>query len=93
MAQPSPQATGCCSCIRKPRSSRAGKWKRNPSSPGEDGTPARRGVPFRAGGFRRRSRRAEAKAALRTTLFALPYGDQGLLIPKRLYQKLGGYRA
>jgi glycosyltransferase involved in cell wall biosynthesis len=39
------------------------------------------------------ARRAEAKAALRTTLFALPYGDQGLLIPKRLYQKLGGYRA
>lgn len=39
------------------------------------------------------ARRAEAKAALRTGLFALPYGDQGLLIPKRLYQKLGGYRA
>src|ERR1700744_3965939 len=39
------------------------------------------------------ARRAEAKAALRTALFALPYGDQGLLIPKRLYQKLGGYRA
>lgn len=39
------------------------------------------------------ARRAEAKAALRTVLFALPYGDQGLLIPKRLYKKLGGYRA
>lgn len=39
------------------------------------------------------ARRAEAKAALRTGLFALPYGDQGLLIPKRLYVKLGGYRA
>jgi len=39
------------------------------------------------------ARRAEAKANLRTALFALPYGDQGLLIPKRLYQKLGGYRA
>jgi glycosyltransferase involved in cell wall biosynthesis len=39
------------------------------------------------------ARRAEAKAALRTALFALPYGDQGLLIPKRLYVKLGGYRA
>ncbi|HTC84973.1 MAG TPA: glycosyltransferase [Rhizomicrobium sp.] len=38
------------------------------------------------------ARRAEAKAALRTILFALPYGDQGLLIPKRLYQKIGGYR-
>jgi glycosyltransferase involved in cell wall biosynthesis len=39
------------------------------------------------------SRRAEAKANLRASLFALPYGDQGLLIPKRLYQKIGGYRA
>jgi glycosyltransferase involved in cell wall biosynthesis len=43
--------------------------------------------------FSGEARRAEAKAALRTMLFALPYGDQGLLIPKRLYQKLGGYRA
>ena len=39
------------------------------------------------------ARRAEAKANLRAALYALPYGDQGLLIPKRLYQKLGGYRA
>ena len=39
------------------------------------------------------ARRAEAKAALRTALFALPYGDQGLLIPRRLYKKLGGYRS
>jgi glycosyltransferase involved in cell wall biosynthesis len=38
------------------------------------------------------ARRAEAKAHLRTALFALPYGDQGLLIPKRLYHKIGGYR-
>jgi glycosyltransferase involved in cell wall biosynthesis len=43
--------------------------------------------------FSGEARRAEAKAALRTALFALPYGDQGLLIPKRLYQKVGGYRA
>ena len=39
------------------------------------------------------ARRAEAKANFRTSLLALPYGDQGLLIPKRLYQKIGGYRA
>ena len=39
------------------------------------------------------ARRAEAKANLRAALFGLPYGDQGLLIPKRLYLKLGGYRA
>lgn len=39
------------------------------------------------------ARRAEALANLRAAVLALPYGDQGLLIPKRLYQKLGGYRA
>jgi hypothetical protein len=39
------------------------------------------------------ARRAEVKAALRGWMLALPYGDQGLLIPKRLYLKLGGYRA
>lgn len=38
------------------------------------------------------ARRAEAMTALRCWLFKLPYGDQGLLIPKRLYNKLGGYR-
>jgi hypothetical protein len=43
--------------------------------------------------FSGEARRAEAKASLRSSLFALPYGDQGLLIPKRLYQKIGGYRA
>jgi hypothetical protein len=25
-------------------------------------------------------------------MLALPYGDQGLLIPKRFYSRLGGYR-
>jgi len=39
------------------------------------------------------ARRAEARAALRNWLLALPYGDQGLLMPRRLYKKLGGYRA
>lgn len=38
------------------------------------------------------ARRAEARAGLRSWLLALPYGDQGLLIPRRLYNKLGGYR-
>ncbi len=38
------------------------------------------------------SRRREAAVALRCWLFKLPYGDQGLLITKRLYNKLGGYR-
>jgi len=39
------------------------------------------------------ARRAEVMTNLRAALLALPYGDQGLLIPKRLYLKLGGYRA
>jgi hypothetical protein len=38
------------------------------------------------------ARRREAMVAWRTGLFALPYAEQGLLIPRRLYQKLGGYR-
>lgn len=39
------------------------------------------------------ARRAEAKAALRSVLLALPYGDQGLLMPRRLYRQVGGYRS
>jgi glycosyltransferase involved in cell wall biosynthesis len=38
------------------------------------------------------ARRAEAKAAFRSWLLALPYGDQGLLMPRRLYKKVGNYR-
>jgi hypothetical protein len=30
--------------------------------------------------------------ALRCAALRLPYGDQGLLIPKRLYDDVGGYR-
>lgn len=47
---------------------------------------------FALEGFGGQARRAEAKAALRTAVLALPLGDQGLLISKRLYQKIGGYR-
>jgi len=34
----------------------------------------------------------ESLVALRRSVFALPYGDQGLLIPRRLYDEIGGYR-
>lgn len=34
----------------------------------------------------------EGLVALRRSLLALPYGDQGLLIPRRLYDEIGGYR-
>jgi len=38
------------------------------------------------------ARRAEAKAAFRSRVLGLPYGEQGLLVPRRLYRKVGGYR-
>lgn len=34
----------------------------------------------------------ERVVALRCALFKLPYGDQGLMINKRLYDQLGGFR-
>ena len=34
----------------------------------------------------------ERVVALRCRLFGLPYGDQGLLISRRLYRRLGGFR-
>jgi glycosyltransferase involved in cell wall biosynthesis len=53
-----------------------------------------RAAAFRFGldDFDARSRRLEATVALRCWLFKLPYGNQGLLIPKRLYNRLGGHR-
>jgi len=33
-----------------------------------------------------------AGAMLRTKIFAAPYGDQGLLVSRALYDKIGGYR-
>jgi glycosyltransferase involved in cell wall biosynthesis len=38
------------------------------------------------------SRRSETYAALRSTLLKLPFGEQGLLIPRTFYDQLGGYR-
>ncbi len=34
----------------------------------------------------------QAMVALRCALLALPYGDQGLLISRRLYDEIGGFR-
>ena len=34
----------------------------------------------------------ENLANIRTKIFSLPYGDQGLLISKEYYQKIGGYK-
>ena len=38
------------------------------------------------------ARRLERLVRWRNRLFGLPYGDQGLLISKRLYGRIGGYR-
>jgi len=53
----------------------------------------------RAGYFRlrfdsraRAARRMERLVAWRCRSFGLPYGDQGLLISRRLYDQLGGFR-
>jgi len=43
--------------------------------------------------FERSVRRREMLIGLRSGLLGQPCGAQGLLIPKRLYQKLGGHRA
>lgn len=40
-----------------------------------------------------RARRIERLAACRCRTFGLPYGDQGLLIERAFYQRLGGFRA
>lgn len=39
-----------------------------------------------------RPRTLEALVAARCALFRLPYGDQGLLIPRSLYDTVGGFR-
>ena len=39
------------------------------------------------------ARLVEAGVRLRVRLLALPYGDQGLLVPRSLYDAAGGYRA
>ncbi|MFN3389778.1 MAG: TIGR04283 family arsenosugar biosynthesis glycosyltransferase [Allosphingosinicella sp.] len=38
------------------------------------------------------ARLIEAGVALRVRLLRLPYGDQGLLVPRSLYEAAGGYR-
>ena len=47
---------------------------------------------FRLDDRRARARIVETIVALRCLLAGLPYGDQGLLISRRLYDQLGGYR-
>jgi rSAM/selenodomain-associated transferase 2 len=39
-----------------------------------------------------KARRLERAVAWRCKVFALPYGDQGLLVSRRFYEALGGYK-
>jgi rSAM/selenodomain-associated transferase 2 len=47
---------------------------------------------FRLDAGQWQARLVEAGVALRVRLLDLPYGDQGLLISRRLYDEVGGYR-
>ncbi|MEA3065134.1 MAG: hypothetical protein QOJ27_1580 [Sphingomonadales bacterium] len=47
---------------------------------------------FRLDAPERRARLIESGAALRVRWLGLAYGDQGLLISRRLYEEIGGYR-
>jgi rSAM/selenodomain-associated transferase 2 len=47
---------------------------------------------FRLDDGRTAARALEWAVAARCRLFALPYGDQGLLIPAPFYRRLGGFR-
>ncbi len=47
---------------------------------------------FRLDARERRARLVEAGVALRVRALGLPYGDQGLLLSRRLYDEVGGYR-
>ncbi|MET1111405.1 MAG: TIGR04283 family arsenosugar biosynthesis glycosyltransferase [Allosphingosinicella sp.] len=47
---------------------------------------------FRLDAGERRARLIETGVALRVKWLGLPYGDQGLLVPRRLYDEAGGYR-
>lgn len=47
---------------------------------------------FRLADPARRGRLVEAGVALRVRLFGLPYGDQGLLVRRSLYEAAGGFR-
>ncbi len=57
-----------------------------------DMAPAAGAFSFALDDFGARPRMLEAIVGLRCALFRFPYGDQGLLIPRELYNSIGGYR-
>ncbi len=58
-----------------------------------DRLPSAAAFSFALDDFGARPRMLEAIVGLRCALFSLPYGDQGLLVPKQLYNSVGGYRS
>jgi rSAM/selenodomain-associated transferase 2 len=61
------------------------------SSVRRDGVDVAAVFKFRLDDFSASARRIERLVRLRCRLLGLPYGDQGLLISKRFYEKLGGF--
>jgi rSAM/selenodomain-associated transferase 2 len=57
-----------------------------------DRTPSAAAFSFALDDFGAMPRVLEWVVGVRCVLFNLPYGDQGLLIPKQLYNSIGGYR-
>ncbi|WP_170417610.1 TIGR04283 family arsenosugar biosynthesis glycosyltransferase [Ruegeria atlantica] len=64
-------------------------WSRPVGDHLETGEPAAFRLAFRAAGFA--PTWVAGWANLRSRLFGLPYGDQGLLVPRVMYQKAGGF--
>ena len=46
---------------------------------------------FKLNAIGMKARWIERSVALRCAIFALPYGDQGLIVSRRLYDEIGGY--
>ncbi len=85
---------GCCSCMPTPCWSPAGSARPSPSwsaSTPASGPPAAAAFRFALDDMGFAPRLLERLVALRCALLRLPYGDQGLLIPRRLYDEIGGF--
>ncbi|WP_170387460.1 TIGR04283 family arsenosugar biosynthesis glycosyltransferase [Ruegeria atlantica] len=64
-------------------------WTKDVAEHLPSGQPAAFRLAFRAKGFG--PSWVAGWANLRSRIFSLPYGDQGLLVPRRIYEQAGGY--
>ena len=95
LARPLRAATGCCSSMPTRCSSRLGPRKPRTSSSASRAVGVRRLRPSSASRSTTTGsmpRLIEKMVSLRCFVLALPYGDQGLLISRNLYNRLGGFR-